>query len=75
MSAPAHALAVHQTEALLFFTVLQLTLIVLAAGLCQTVFHSTPAAPMQMRSQIGLEFDFAHLSERNNRRAVALTVR
>ena len=31
MSAPAHALAVHQTEAMLFFTLLQLTVIVLAA--------------------------------------------
>ncbi|MBS1184811.1 MAG: sodium:proton antiporter [Proteobacteria bacterium] len=114
MSASVHTLAVHQTEALLFFTLLQLTLIVLAArlggelaqrvgqspavgeiivgillgpslfgllapGLFQTVFHSTPAAPMQMLSQIGLillmfqiglEFDFAHLTERNNRRAV-----
>jgi Kef-type K+ transport system membrane component KefB len=113
---PAHALAVHQTEALLFFTLLQLTLIVLAARLggelalrvgqspavgeiivgillgpslfgllapelFQYVFHSTPAAPMQMLSQIGLvllmfqiglEFDFAHLIERNNRRAVTL---
>jgi Kef-type K+ transport system membrane component KefB len=110
----AHALAVHQTEALLFFILLQLTLIVLAARiggqlaqrvgqspavgeiivgillgpslfgllapeLFQYVFHSTPAAPMQMLSQIGLvllmfqiglEFDFAHLIERNNRRAV-----
>ncbi|MBT9590378.1 MAG: cation:proton antiporter [Thiobacillus sp.] len=114
MSTPAHTLAVHQTEALLFFTLLQLTLIVLAArvggvlaqrvgqspavgeiivgillgpslfgllapDLFQTVFHSTPAAPMQMLSQIGLvllmfqiglEFDFAHLTERHNRRAV-----
>jgi Kef-type K+ transport system membrane component KefB len=114
LSTPAHVLAVHQTEALLFFTLLQLTLIVLAArlggelaqrvgqspavgeiivgillgpslfgllapDLFQTVFHSTPAAPMQMLSQIGLillmfqiglEFDFAHLAERNNRRAV-----
>ncbi|OYW36611.1 MAG: sodium:proton antiporter [Hydrogenophilales bacterium 12-61-10] len=112
MNAPA--LAVHQTEALLFFTLLQLTLIVLAGrlggvlaqrvgqspavgeiivgillgpslfgllapDLFQTVFHSTPAAPMQMLSQIGLillmfqiglEFDFAHLAARNNRRAV-----
>ena len=112
MSAPA--LAVHQTEALLFFTLLQLTLIVLAGrlggvlaqrvgqspavgeiivgillgpslfgllapDLFQYVFHSTPAAPMQMLSQIGLillmfqiglEFDFAHLAARNNRRAV-----
>jgi Kef-type K+ transport system membrane component KefB len=114
LSTPAHALAINQTEALLFFTLLQLTLIVLAArlggelaqrvgqspavgeiivgillgpslfgllapDLFQTVFHSTPAAPMQMLSQIGLillmfqiglEFDFAHLTERNNRRAV-----
>ncbi|MDZ7596296.1 MAG: cation:proton antiporter [Thiobacillus sp.] len=114
MIPPVHALAVHQTEALLFFTLLQLTLIVLAArlggelaqrvgqspavgeiivgillgpslfgllapDLFQYVFHSTPAAPMQMLSQIGLvllmfqiglEFDFAHLGTRNNRRAV-----
>jgi len=114
LSTAAHDLAVHQTEALLFFTLLQLTLIVLAArlggevaqrvgqspavgeiivgillgpslfgllapDLFQYVFHSTPAAPMQMLSQIGLillmfqiglEFDFAHLIERNNRRAV-----
>ena len=114
MSAPVHTLAVHQTETLLFFTLLQLTLIVLAGrlggvlaqrigqspavgeiivgillgpslfgllapDLFQYVFHSTPAAPMQMLSQIGLtllmfqiglEFDFAHLTERNNRRAV-----
>ncbi len=114
LSAPAQTLAVHQTEALLFFTLLQLTLIVLAGriggalaqrvgqspavgeiivgillgpslfgllapDLFQYVFHSTPAAPMQMLSQIGLillmfqiglEFDFAHLTERNNRRAV-----
>ncbi|OGU19625.1 MAG: sodium:proton antiporter [Hydrogenophilales bacterium RIFOXYD1_FULL_62_11] len=114
MSAPAHTLAVHQTEALLFFTLLQLTLIVLAGrlggvlaqrvgqspavgeiivgillgpslfgllapDLFQYVFHSTPAAPMQMLSQIGLillmfqiglEFDFAHLTARHNRRAV-----
>ncbi len=114
MSTSAHTLAVHQTEALLFFTLLQLMVIVLAArlggelaqrvgqspavgeiivgillgpslfgllapDLFQTVFHSTPAAPMQMLSQIGLillmfqiglEFDFAHLTERNNRRAV-----
>jgi Kef-type K+ transport system membrane component KefB len=114
LSAPVHTLAVHQTETLLFFTLLQLTLIVLAGrlggvlaqrigqspavgeiivgillgpslfgllapDLFQYVFHSTPAAPMQMLSQIGLtllmfqiglEFDFAHLTERNNRRAV-----
>ena len=50
----------------------------LAPDLFQYVFHSTPAAPMQMLSQIGLvllmfqiglEFDFAHLTARNNRRA------
>ena len=114
MTAPVHTPAVHQTEALLFFTLLQLTLIVLAGrlggalaqrvgqspavgeiivgillgpslfgllapDLFQYVFHSTPAAPMQMLSQIGLillmfqiglEFDFTHLTERHNRRAV-----
>jgi Kef-type K+ transport system membrane component KefB len=114
LSTPVHTLAVHQTEALLFFTLLQLTLIVLAGrlggvlaqrvgqspavgeiivgillgpslfgllapDLFQYVFHSTPPASMQMLSQIGLtllmfqiglEFDFAHLTERNNRRAV-----
>ena len=115
MSAPAHTLAVHQTEAMLFFTLLQLVVIVLAArlggiisdrvgqspavgeiivgillgpslfglvapDLFQYVFYSTPPAPVQMLSQIGLillmfqiglEFDFAHLAERQNRRAVA----
>jgi Kef-type K+ transport system membrane component KefB len=108
------ALAVHQTEALLFFTLLQLTLIVLAGrlggvlaqrvgqspavgeiivgillgpslfgllapDLFQIVFHSASSAPMQMLSQIGLillmfqiglEFDFAHLTAHHNRRAV-----
>ncbi len=33
MTASAHAAAVHQTEALLFFTLLQLTVIILAARL------------------------------------------
>ena len=114
MNPPAHTLAVHQTEALLFFTLLQLTLIVLAGrlggalaqrvgqspavgeiivgillgpslfgllapDLFQYVFHTTSPASMQMLSQIGLillmfqiglEFDFAHLTERHNRRAV-----
>ena len=115
MAAPSvHGIAAHQAEALLFFTLLQLTVIVLAGRLggelahrfgqspavgeiivgillgpslfgllapelFQTVFHSTPSAPMQMLSQIGLillmfqiglEFDFAHLVERNHRRAV-----
>lgn len=104
----------HQTEALLFFTLMQLTVIVLAAriggtlalrigqtaavgeiivgillgpslfGLLapdvfQYVFHSGAPEPMQMLSQIGLvllmfqiglEFDFSHLSEQRNRRAM-----
>jgi len=114
LSTDAPALAVQQTEILLFFTLLQLTVIVLAGrlggalahrvrqspavgeiiigillgpslfgllapDLFQYVFHSTPPAPMQMLSQIGLillmfqiglEFDFGHLTERHNRRAV-----
>ena len=104
----------HKTEALLFFTLLQLTVIVLAAriggtiagrigqtaavgeiivgillgpslfGLLapdvfQYVFHSGSPEPMQMLSQIGLvllmfqiglEFDFSHLNERRNRKAM-----
>ncbi len=115
MTAPVYALAVHQAEALLFFTLLQLTAIILAArlggevahrigqspavgeiivgillgpslfglvapGVFEYVFRSTPPAPMQMLSQIGLillmfqiglEFDFAHLVDRHNRRAVS----
>ncbi len=108
------AVGVHQTEALLFFILLQLTVIVLVArigtelalrvgqsavvgeiivgillgpslfGLLAPelfgyVFRSSAPEPMQMMSQIGLvllmfqiglEFDFAHLSERSNRKAV-----
>ncbi|HEY8856820.1 MAG TPA: cation:proton antiporter [Rugosibacter sp.] len=107
-------IAAHQTEALLFFTLLQLTVIVLAArigsgvalrigqtaavgeiivgillgpslfgllapDLFQYVFHSGAPEPMQMLSQIGLvllmfqiglEFDFSHLSEQRNRKAM-----
>ena len=107
-------IAAHKTEALLFFTLLQLTIIVLAAriggtvalrigqtaavgeiivgillgpslfGLIapdvfQYVFHSGAPEPMQMLSQIGLvllmfqiglEFDFSHLSEQRNRKAM-----
>ena len=107
-------IAAHKTEALLFFTLLQLTVIVLAArigggvalrigqtaavgeiivgillgpslfgwvapDLFQYVFHSGMPEPMQMLSQIGLvllmfqiglEFDFSHLSEKRNRRAM-----
>lgn len=108
------AVGVHQTEALLFFILLQLTVIVLVARLgteiavrvgqsavvgeiivgillgpslfgllapelFSYVFRSSAPEPMQMMSQIGLvllmfqiglEFDFAHLSERSNRKAV-----
>ena len=104
----------HKTEALLFFTLLQLTVIVLAARIGATVavrigqtaavgeiivgillgpslfgllapdvfqyvFHSGSPEPMQMLSQIGLvllmfqiglEFDFSHLNERRNRKAM-----
>lgn len=110
----ANTLSTHKTEALLFFTLMQLTVIVLAArigggvalrigqsmvvgeivigillgpslfGLLapdvfQYVFHSGAPEPMQMLSQIGLvllmfqiglEFDFSHLSARRNRTAV-----
>ena len=105
--------AVHKTEAILFFMLLQLTIIVLAGRLggavalrvrqsaavgeiivgillgpslfgmiapdtFQWVFRSVPPEPMAMLSQlglillmfqIGLEFDFSHLSEARNRRA------
>ena len=107
-------IAAHKTEALLFFTLLQLTVIVLAArigggialrigqtaavgeiivgillgpslfgllapDLFQYVFHSGAPEPMQILSQIGLvllmfqiglEFDFSHLSEKRNRKAM-----
>ncbi|WP_079419011.1 cation:proton antiporter [Thiomonas intermedia] len=107
-------LPVHATETLLFFTLLQLTVIVLAGrvggvvalrlgqtaavgeivigillgpsllgllapNLFAFVFHSTSGTPLQILSQIGLillmfqiglEFDFAHLGHRENRRAV-----
>lgn len=107
--------AVHATELLLFHTLLQLAVIVLAAraggalarrcgqsvavgeivtgillgpslfgalapDLFAAVFRASPPEPLTILSQIGLlllmfqiglEFDFAHLSERANRRAVA----
>jgi Kef-type K+ transport system membrane component KefB len=106
--------SIHKTELLLFFTLLQLAIIVLAARLCgnlairwsnsrvvgeivagivlgpslfgllwpqgfQFLFRSTPPEPMAILSQvglilllfqIGLEFDFSHLREPRNRRAV-----
>ncbi|MEQ1669066.1 MAG: cation:proton antiporter, partial [Sulfuriferula sp.] len=109
-------IAAHKTEALLFFTLLQLTIIVLAARIgggmalrigqsavvgeiiigillgpslfgwlapdtFQYIFHSGAPEPMQMLSQIGLillmfqiglEFDFAHLSAPKHRRSVML---
>ena len=115
IAAQVHAtVGVHQTEALLFFILLQLTVIVLVArigteiavrvgqsavvgeiivgillgpslfgllapDLFHYIFRSSAPEPMQMMSQIGLvllmfqiglEFDFAHLSERSNRKAV-----
>jgi Kef-type K+ transport system membrane component KefB len=114
VAATAAAVSVHQTEALLFFTLLQLTIIVLVARLggeiavrlgqsiavgeiivgillgpslfgllapdvFHYVFRSSPPESMQMLSQIGLillmfqigmEFDFSHLNEQRNRRAV-----
>ncbi|CAN5408745.1 hypothetical protein BH09PSE6_BH09PSE6_09050 [soil metagenome] len=106
--------ATHATETLLFFTLLQLAVIVLAARLggviaqrvgqstavgeiivgillgpslfgalapdtFALVFRSTPPQPLTILSQIGLlmlmfqiglEFDFAHLTEQRNRRSV-----
>lgn len=106
--------SVHQNEDLLFFVLLQLIIIILAARLlglaarklgqpvvvgeiigglilgpslfqklCPDFFHfvfqSVPSVPLQILSQIGLiflmfqiglEFDFSHLSERENRNAV-----
>jgi len=114
MSTPATAVAVHQTEALLYFTLLQLVVIVLAGriggeialrfGQNRTVgeimigillgpslfgllapevfgyvFRSAPPDAMQMLSQIGLillmfqigtEFDFSHLKDRQHRSTV-----
>lgn len=118
MSVVSHATAaagsVHKAELLLFFTLVQLTLIVLAGrvgGALATrwgqsaavgeiivgillgpslfgllapdtfalVFKSASGEPMQVLSQIGLillmfqiglEFDFGHLTERHNRRTV-----
>lgn len=108
------SVAVHKTEAMLFFMLLQLTIIVLAGRLggavalrvgqsaavgeiiigillgpslfgliapdtFQWVFRSLPPEPMAMLSQlglillmfqIGLEFDFSHLNEQRNRRAM-----
>ncbi|AWI76513.1 sodium:proton antiporter [Parazoarcus communis] len=118
MSTAANALnaaGVHKTEALLFFTLMQLAVIILVAraggeialrlgqssvvgeivtgillgpslfgwlapGLFDIVFRSAPPEPMQILSQIGLlllmfqiglEFDFSHLTERKHRHTVA----
>ena len=113
-NAAVHDLAVHKSELILFFTLLQLAVVVLAGRLGSTlavrwgqsaavgeivigillgpslfgllapgafnyVFHSAPGEPIQVLSQIGLillmfqiglEFDFGHLTEKRNRRAV-----
>ncbi|WP_173062766.1 cation:proton antiporter [Sulfurimicrobium lacus] len=115
MSATA-AVSVHAAENLLFFTLMQLVLILLAARLGGSlalrlgqarvvgeivvglllgpslfgalapdtfhyVFHSVSAAPVTIMSQIGLillmfqiglDFDFSHLKEKENSRAVLL---
>ncbi len=109
-----HGSSVHATEALLFFTLLQLSIIVLAGriggalalrlgqtaavgeiivgimlgpsllgllapGVFGYVFHSASGTPLQILSQIGLvllmfqiglEFDFGHLREKQHRRSV-----
>ena len=111
---PLAAVATHTNELLLYFTLLELTVIVLAgrvggalASRCgqspavgeivigillgpslfglvaphafDYVFHSAPPQPLNVLSslglvllmfQIGLEFDFSHLSERMNRTAL-----
>jgi Kef-type K+ transport system membrane component KefB len=108
------AVSAHKNELLLYFTLLELTVIVLAGRIGGTlarqfgqsaavgeiiigillgpslfgwlaphtfdyVFHSAPPEPLTILSniglvllmfQIGLEFDFAHLTERVNRAAV-----
>ena len=110
----AAQIAVHKTEALLFFTLLQLAVIVIAGrtgaeiavrwsqsravgeiiigillgpslfgviapDVFHYVFRSVPPEPMTILSQIGLillmfqiglEFDFSHLTEQRNRTAV-----
>jgi len=111
---PASLAGPHKTELLLFYTLLELLIIILAAraggalakrcgqstavgeiivGILlgpslfgwiaprtfDFVFHSAPPEPLQILSglglilllfQIGMEFDFAHLTERRNRAAV-----
>ena len=115
----AAEVSVHKTEALLYFTLLQLCIVILAGRVGSTVavrlaqatavgeivigillgpslfgwlapdafnyvFHSAPGEPMQILSQIGLillmfqigiEFDFGHLTEKRNRKtALAVAV-
>ncbi|HZF25578.1 MAG TPA: cation:proton antiporter [Steroidobacteraceae bacterium] len=116
MNAPdaVATLSVHKNESLLFFTLLQLAVIVIAGrlgeGLAKScrqapvvgaiiagillgpslfgwlapdpfnfVFHSSAPEPLQVLSglglvlvmfQIGLEFDFSHLTQKDNRRTV-----
>jgi Kef-type K+ transport system membrane component KefB len=113
--ATAAVISTHKNELLLFFTLLELTLIVFAGRVggaiasrfgqspavgeiiigillgpslfgwiaphtFNFIFHSAPPEPLLILSQlglvllmfqIGLEFDFAHLTERTNRAAVA----
>ena len=114
IASTATEVSVHKAEALLFFTLLQLCIVILAGRVGSTlalrmaqatavgeivigillgpslfgwlapdtfnyVFHSVPGDAMQILSQVGLillmfqigiEFDFGHLTERRNRRTV-----
>lgn len=114
MSTPAQT-GVHAVEQTLFFTLLQLIVIIIAArlageaarrmgqpravgemvaalvlgpslfgqlfpGLSDILFHSTSPMPVSIISQIGLillmfqigmDFDFSHLNDKKNRRAVS----
>ena len=54
MTASAHALAVHQTEALLFFTLLQLTVIIMAARLGGEVAHRIGQSPVVGEIIVGI---------------------
>lgn len=54
MTASAHTLAVHQTEALLFFTLLQLTVIIMAARLGGEVAHRIGQSPVVGEIIVGI---------------------
>lgn len=54
MTAPAHAVAVHQHEALLFFTLLQLTVIILAARLGGEIARRVGQSPVVGEIIVGI---------------------